>query len=170
MTNNSSMGRLLPSTQQYSHCTKKKKKSDNKNKPSCVHISLNMYPALWFPPVFGVMSASTRQGSRTGGPTTPSWVGEQHGPLSPFSSAQSSAKGSEHRATDINFPTSLLLNYSTAVANPFACVLVSLLRLSWQYVFAKMLRHPQMEHLRVRFAQLVVQEVGSCPSHLSPLY
>lgn len=112
------------------------------------------------------MSVSTCQGSQTGDPATPSWVGEQRGALCPFSSAQSGAKGSEHRATDINFPTSLLLNYSTA----FACVLVSLLRLSWQYVFAKMLCHAQMEHLRVSFAQLVVQEVGGMSqSPIAPL-
>lgn len=134
MTNNSSMERRLPSIQRYSYCTRRQ--ADKKNKPSCVHSSLNMYPTLRFPPAFGVMNTSTCQGSWTTGPTPPG-IGERPVGLPPRAAAQGGAESSEQRATDIHFPTGLIAQLLQTAANPFPCVSVSLLCLSCQHIFAK---------------------------------
>lgn len=114
-----------------------KKKSDKKNKPSCVHISLNMYPTLRFPPAFGVMNMSICQGSWTIGPTPPAGIGERPVGFPPGSAAQGGAESSEQRATDIHFPTGLVAQLLQTAANPFPCVSISLLCLSCQHIFAK---------------------------------
>lgn len=123
-----------------------KKKSDKKNKPSCVHISLNMYPGLRFPPAFAVMNMSTCQGSRTAGPTARPRIGERLVRSPPLSAARSGAKSSGQRATDMHFPLAQLLNYSMTAASPLARGSVSV-PLELPTHICKMLCHPAEEDL-----------------------
>lgn len=158
MTKSSSKERQLPSIQQCSHCIRKI--SDKKNKPSCVHISLNMYPILRLPPVFGVMNTSICQGSRSGSPTELPWVGEPCGPALSHLQSTECCRSSEHRAANVNSPPGLLTKLLCNCGQPLRLGLgLYCPELSWQYAFAmtkKRLGHPQVAGSGVTSPQQMV--------------